>query len=366
MGLTPVKKNENTAVQIFNAYGLLYEPGSPYMQNRKTILTMVLAGVVFLPSCSPFQFEHHASFGQWYRGKSGFDRALVSSSCPTLEERHWLYLHFRLPELIFNPQGGLRYPERCFRTQGGGWAYAGEGVVTSSVTDHFTGTDDGLVEILFSYRSLNVESSVGEPMEETHLVRDSLGRLIIYPVSLIPRLPSYAIHDIVKTAMIPYALVHYTMIGETTLKDNMRIRMEQRKIIAMPFFYVGNSRAQHLFSLDVRWRGSLSSRTIGFVKYAPKNARIHILGLDHADVSRALEMANLVASELKRRGIPEDRLAEPRARLMNEREKSIHSRSDMIHVVLMAAPAESRDMYEETKDNSRLLYKRTRWSDLEP
>lgn len=338
------------------------------MQNRKIILTMVLAGVVFLPACSPFQFEHHASFGQWYRGKSGFDRAIVSSSCETLEDRHWLYLHFRLPELIFNPQGGLRYPERCYQAEGGGWYYAGEGVVPPSGKAYFTGKDDGLVEVLFSYRSLNVDRVDGMRVEDTLIIRDTVNRLFIYPFSLIPRVPFYAIHDVVKTAMIPYALVHYTMIGETTLKDNMRLRMEQHKIISRLFFYPNDTRARNLGKFDHLLRDYIATRSIGFLRYAPENARIHIVAMHISDVELARDMANNIASEMMRRGIPADRISGPRVRLLNGREKPMDGRRSgtEIRVLLVAAPAESSEMYRPTKENFHFRKKQASWSNLEP
>ncbi|MCB1318524.1 MAG: hypothetical protein KDK27_21305, partial [Leptospiraceae bacterium] len=205
----------------------------------------------------------------------------------------------------------------------------------------------------------------GSEYEKAGMLKDSLNRLIIYPMSLIFRLPLYAAHDVLKTAAIPFAAVHFATEPEGRQTAEMRARTEQHKLIASLHFYAGNSRNSHMRSFNTFWQSYIASRVNGIVRYAPPDARIHAVVIAYDDEELALQIGRMVVREMERRGIPASRIAEPRGRSMNDFEKQIYRRSDSIRLFLVVAPAGSTEMYESSRESYTERNRRERWSDLE-
>ncbi|MCP5495503.1 MAG: hypothetical protein H7A23_13185 [Leptospiraceae bacterium] len=187
-----------------------------------------IALIIFLflvSNCqSVAQVSKHDGFWDWFIGKPG-----VYNSFKILDEpgagvivgkRHPYYLWFRTPEIIFNPQGGLYYPDMIVEDREDGKLYN-----TSEMSDIkdeskrqrifnnrialFLKLDMGLIDYLISYRDFidpngNLTSCfpfryVVFPFYPIYSFLNT-GKYIYYPI-----------HDVVKTVMIPVAAVYYTV-----------------------------------------------------------------------------------------------------------------------------------------------------------
>jgi len=165
-------------------------------------------------------FDTYPDFWSWYIGKPGFN----SIGAPPKEtdelymgEARWpWYLHFRTPELIFQPAGGLGYPylnpvesmELVWRTYIGNHptnqtrAYFDPPGTRTSLYYAF---DAGLLDIAVPYR----EFGSGFTLQATFssLIVDPF----LYVFGLIARVPAYVFHDVEKTLVTPYAALHFML-----------------------------------------------------------------------------------------------------------------------------------------------------------
>ncbi|MCB1194232.1 MAG: hypothetical protein KDK90_27600, partial [Leptospiraceae bacterium] len=123
--------------------------------------------LLLLFNCSSFQLSKHDGFIDWLNGKPGMKNTEFISKNPrsgvVIGERHPYYLWFRTPEIIFNPQGGLYYPDMFIMVD----YELYDTTDLSSVKDEkyklkilnrrngqFTRVDEGLIDYLFQYREL--------------------------------------------------------------------------------------------------------------------------------------------------------------------------------------------------------------------
>lgn len=175
--------------------------------------------------CSIFQLGKSKSFGDWYVGPPGFSRGLDQNSKTRLNgKRSPIFGHFRLPEIIVQPHGGLEYPSRYTQTtdsmleamstqmalQPGETATVtvffksrGEGNPEDSLA--FDMFDGGLLEII-PYRLYTSKKGIGYKLGMT-LVEPLI--TLMRGIGLFVRAPAYAIHDTVKILMIPVAAIYY-------------------------------------------------------------------------------------------------------------------------------------------------------------
>ncbi|MCB1194280.1 MAG: hypothetical protein KDK90_27850 [Leptospiraceae bacterium] len=175
--------------------------------------------LLFISSCSSFQLNKHDGFWEWFIGKPGFTNTLGISDEPrdgvVLGDRYPIYLWLRTPEIIFNPQGGLYYPDMVVELKNELYKttelsqikdrrikYA----VPSRRNSAFHAFDTGIIDGILQYRELN------DPSSKTSNV---ILRCIIFPIWFVViypmRLIAYPVHDVLKTAMIPVAVVYYTV-----------------------------------------------------------------------------------------------------------------------------------------------------------
>ncbi len=201
--------------------------------------------------CRSLSFNKKKSFADWYFGPTGFQESLTetrrqrrcegtwASGAAIQEGRKPYYGHFRIFEVIWQPAGGTQYPERliCPRTQiktrtrrvqmrhtdkrgqdvPVGDPYFVEekyhvgrftSVPRNSAAEHlgFDINDAGIIDCLIPYRLLNADMRTDE----------RLGGLMILPFTALmnlgmgtARVCIYGAHDVVKTCMIPFALVRF-------------------------------------------------------------------------------------------------------------------------------------------------------------
>ncbi len=175
-----------------------------------------------LSSCSVFQLSEYDGFGDLYLGSAGFVGAADAAESPIVpDERAPWFGHFRTPEILVQPAGGLQFPG--YRAlEGGGWSLTGldgrelvftyyephrvrtyRGEIPSPVP--YSAFDAGLVEVLIPYKAITSSESV----------RHKLGAIVRAPFwfafGFCFRIPVYVAHDVMKTSMIPIAAWFYAI-----------------------------------------------------------------------------------------------------------------------------------------------------------
>ncbi|MCB1190216.1 MAG: hypothetical protein H7A23_08190 [Leptospiraceae bacterium] len=197
---------------------------------RKILLTFFL-----FVNCSSFQFSRHNDFWDWFKGKPGIRNTTFISrenqracNCGPdyTGERHPYYLWFRLPEILFNPQGSFYIPEhigpdysqvigkrRVKRVDKHGVSYTyykniyackqyKEGERKSF---QFMIQDAGLVEYIFPYRILTKTTKKGQFPKIAAFY-------LALPVKLAFdsfRAVTYILNDIIKIPLMPIAVLYY-------------------------------------------------------------------------------------------------------------------------------------------------------------
>ena len=178
----------------------------------------------------------YSGFGEWYIGRPGLKNTYEvinpEDDCLTdnkdiivriEEERHPFFLHFRLPEVIINPQGGIYFPKvsrDCVvlneRGKKGGLEYETRFSLLAMDRSHQSGRKgnvtqgglSGFIDTFIPYR-LYTAKDVG--------TEDAMWLTIITPILGVGQLmhifyieiPVYFVHDVTKTVTIPFAGIYY-------------------------------------------------------------------------------------------------------------------------------------------------------------
>lgn len=186
---------------------------------------LVLLLLFFLNNCASLNMAAHDGFYEWFIGKPGYWNGMTIEKEPfegtMVGERHPYYLWLRTPEIIFNPQGGLYYPDMIAKDYRDGKFYNTAEI--SNITDKakqerifkkrnnlFMELDIGLVDYLIGYRDFNDPN--GEEVNACFPFRFiALPILPIWSFLKTFKYIYYPIHDVVKVVLLPVAGVYYTV-----------------------------------------------------------------------------------------------------------------------------------------------------------
>lgn len=195
-----------------------------------------IAFIFCIVQCSSLQFSKYNHFWDWFKGKPGIRNTtwiprMNQKTCNCdyyyTGERHPYYLWFRLPEIIFNPQGGLHIPEhngpdrrnvigkrRMKRVDKQGRVHTyykkvyackhfGEGERKSF---QFMIQDAGYIEYILPYRILSSDDKQAQPREiATFYI--ALPAKIAFDIF---RASVYILNDIIKIPIMPFAAIYYS------------------------------------------------------------------------------------------------------------------------------------------------------------
>ncbi|MCB1194281.1 MAG: hypothetical protein KDK90_27855 [Leptospiraceae bacterium] len=178
----------------------------------KKIIFIVL---VSFSNCSSLQLDKHDGFWDWLKGKPGYENSkeVGERKGVILGERHPYYLWFRTPELIFNPQGGLYYPDMIMEHKDEFYETSDlskieNEQIRNTILYHrnemFNLWDAGLIDYGVQYREL-IDPSGKIYYAARNYVSSYLLLAVLFPI----RLVVYVFHDITKTIMIPATVVYY-------------------------------------------------------------------------------------------------------------------------------------------------------------
>ena len=201
-----------------------------------TRLLLVLASAFVFSGCSIFEWGKYDSFGEWYIGPAGITKMMegTRSDEGLKVDRPPIYGHFRLPEVILQPAGGLKYPRRRTITNAslgdaiaataeaqnqaratgyGSASYTRVTIITDGPEDslNFDWNDAGLVELI-PYRTYFSDKGIGYKIGIT-LVQP-LNYTMTAIMSIFFRAPVYVFHDSLKTVTIPFAALYYYATAE--------------------------------------------------------------------------------------------------------------------------------------------------------
>ena len=181
----------------------------------------IIVLIFFFLNCSSVQFRDDDNFWDWMKGPAGVRGKSGTNVNPMSEpehgtiigKRHPFYLWFRTPEIIFNPQGWIYYPDMIVEFNGKFYNTTElsnikderlKETILMRRSNFFRYHEAGLVEYVLPYR----EIIDGRPSNAVFYFFLSP---ILIPITYIERLIFYPIHDVIKTVMIPVAAVYYTV-----------------------------------------------------------------------------------------------------------------------------------------------------------
>lgn len=204
------------------------------MIRVKSLLVYILISMI--SNCSVCQMNKYNGFGEWYFGRPGLKNTYEifnpGEECITdgkeiivrvEEERHPFFLHFRLPEIIINPQGGFYFPKTsrdCFVLNKRGTK---EDLDYNTFYDLFLlertrrpgkkfnvvqGGIPGVVDTFIPYRLYTAKDVTTKDAVLMSLIAPIFGFGQVVLIFYI-EIPVYTIHDALKTAVIPIAGVYY-------------------------------------------------------------------------------------------------------------------------------------------------------------
>ncbi|MCB1194233.1 MAG: hypothetical protein KDK90_27605 [Leptospiraceae bacterium] len=186
------------------------------MKSRITIIVLILFSFFH---CSSLQLDKHDGFWEWFIGKPGFINTMEVYGEPRkgqlIGNRHPIYLWLRTPEILFNPQGGIYYPDMIIEGKSGKFYNTSEKnkfqeVLLEDRNMEFHIRETGLIDFLLMYREMF------DPSGDIHFVGmycvlSPFFGILYLGKNFIPKLVAYPIHDVIKTVMIPVAAVYYTI-----------------------------------------------------------------------------------------------------------------------------------------------------------
>ncbi len=222
--------------------------------KRVLVLLVAVVGAMMATGCaSVYKMDQYDGFGDWFVGRPGFrntlkapldarthkvtDYTFLHPPLIDTKRRIPLYLHLRLPEIIFQPAGCCWYPQRWVPGKPGArndaiykykkemegkekirfsgypqynynQLYYAEQRETGDYTNSWTFemTDAGLIEII-PYRLYTSDAKPGTKFFRT--LMHPFNYILQVGYAVVWRVPVYAVHDISKTLMIPVAAIYY-------------------------------------------------------------------------------------------------------------------------------------------------------------
>ncbi|MCB1194273.1 MAG: hypothetical protein KDK90_27815 [Leptospiraceae bacterium] len=200
------------------------------------IHSLIIIHSLLLCNCSTTHiredFDKYDGFWNWMIGRPRQyeDPMLEPVAGKIVDEKHPYYLGFMTPEIIFNPQGGIYYPDMIVQVyvkddrgklhskfyNTADLANIKDESLRRKILDkrfsNFKKFNAGLVEFILPYREITSAIN-GDDAETPHYVQ-----ICGSPLLLIFAIPFrvvqpiiYLIHDVLKTLMLPVATVYYTV-----------------------------------------------------------------------------------------------------------------------------------------------------------